>query len=182
MENGKSFLWDPARFLLVQGGHISFYKLHSLFIWDLKEPDKIYSRLATASEDDLSPIIMMLPRRPVSFQRIPVVWLTFAIDSYQTQKACLVAVMVQSHLVLEPQTLSLSGFLPDWAFQVDWCLHNPDLLATDLFDRTIGMHFIQTTNEETTETIRNPAACVRNPSCLTMKEAVELLCIEKYAL
>jgi protein transport protein SEC31 len=34
-----------------------------------------------------------------------------------------------------------------WAFQVDWCPHNPDLLATAFFDGTIRIHSIQSTSE-----------------------------------
>jgi protein transport protein SEC31 len=35
----------------------------------------------------------------------------------------------------------------NWAFQVDWCPRNPDLLATAFFDGTIGIHSIQSTNK-----------------------------------
>lgn len=35
----------------------------------------------------------------------------------------------------------------NWAFQVDWCPRNPDLLATAFFDGTVGIHSIQSTNE-----------------------------------
>lgn len=42
------------------------------------------------------------------------------------------------------------GELPyasNWAFQVQWCQPNPNLLATANFDGTIGLHTVQTTNE-----------------------------------
>jgi protein transport protein SEC31 len=39
----------------------------------------------------------------------------------------------------------------NWAFQVEWCLRHPDLLATAFFDGTIGIHSIQTTNDATSQ-------------------------------
>lgn len=39
----------------------------------------------------------------------------------------------------------------NWAFQVEWCPRNPDLLATAFFDGTIGIHSIQSTNEATNQ-------------------------------
>lgn len=39
----------------------------------------------------------------------------------------------------------------NWAFQVEWCPRNPDLLATAFFDGTIGIHSIQTTNDATSQ-------------------------------
>ena len=35
----------------------------------------------------------------------------------------------------------------NWAFQVEWCPRNPDLLATAYFDGTIGIHGLQSTND-----------------------------------
>lgn len=52
-------------------------------------------------------------------------------------------------LCWNPQTSEIIGELPraeNWAFQIDWCPRNPDLLATAFFDGTIGIHSIQTTN------------------------------------
>ena len=39
----------------------------------------------------------------------------------------------------------------NWAFQVDWCPRNPDLLATAFFDGTVGIHSIQSTNEPSSD-------------------------------
>ncbi|KAG6899933.1 hypothetical protein C0993_005235 [Termitomyces sp. T159_Od127] len=53
-------------------------------------------------------------------------------------------------LCWNPQTSEIIGELPsadNWAFQVDWCPRNPDLLATAFFDGTVGIHSIQSTNE-----------------------------------
>ena len=53
-------------------------------------------------------------------------------------------------LCWNPQTSEIIGELPpanNWAFQVQWCPRNPDLLATALFDGTIGLHSLQSTNE-----------------------------------
>ena len=53
-------------------------------------------------------------------------------------------------LCWNPQTAEIIGELPsadNWAFQVSWCPRNPDLLATAYFDGTIGVHSLQSTNE-----------------------------------
>jgi protein transport protein SEC31 len=55
----------------------------------------------------------------------------------------------------QPQTPEIIGELPaaeNWAFQVDWCPGNPDLLATAFFDGTIGIHSIQATNTDSSAT------------------------------
>ena len=44
----------------------------------------------------------------------------------------------------------------NWAFQVEWCPRNPDLLATAFFDGTVGIHSIQSTNDSVSGT--DPAA------------------------
>ena len=45
----------------------------------------------------------------------------------------------------------------NWAFQVDWCPRNPDLLATAFFDGTVGIHSIQSTNEPSPDSKGAPA-------------------------
>lgn len=36
----------------------------------------------------------------------------------------------------------------NWAYQVEWCPRDPDILATASFDGTIGIHSLQSTNQE----------------------------------
>ncbi|KAK0229684.1 WD40-repeat-containing domain protein [Armillaria nabsnona] len=51
-------------------------------------------------------------------------------------------------LCWNPQTSEIICELPstsNWLFQVEWCPRNPDLLATALFDGTVGIHSIQST-------------------------------------
>lgn len=53
-------------------------------------------------------------------------------------------------LCWNPQTAELIGDLQaanNWAFQVQWCPRNPNLLATASFDGRIGIHSLQSTNE-----------------------------------
>ena len=55
-------------------------------------------------------------------------------------------------LCWNPQSSEIIGELPpanNWAFQVQWCPRNPDLLATAFFDGTIGIHSLQSTNDVT---------------------------------
>jgi len=35
----------------------------------------------------------------------------------------------------------------NWAFRVQWCPKNPDLIATADYDGTIGIHSLQSTND-----------------------------------
>ncbi|KAJ7598386.1 hypothetical protein C8J56DRAFT_1157604 [Mycena floridula] len=117
------------------------------------------TRLVTASEDDSSPIIMMWDLRN---SRAPEKILTghekgVLSLSWCKQDADLLLSCGKDNRALcwNPQTSEVIGELPsadNWAFQVDWCPRNPDLLATAFFDGTIGIHSIQTTNEATTDT------------------------------
>lgn len=53
-------------------------------------------------------------------------------------------------LCWNPQTAEVVGELPsaaNWAFQVQWCLPNPNILGIANFDGSIGVHSIQNTNE-----------------------------------
>ncbi|KII91359.1 hypothetical protein PLICRDRAFT_51526 [Plicaturopsis crispa FD-325 SS-3] len=127
------------------------------------------TRLVTASEDDSSPIIMVWDLRNA---RAPEKILTghekgVLSLSWCKQDADLLLSCGKDNRALcwNPQTSEIIGELPsadNWAFQVDWCPRNPDLLATAFFDGTVGIHSIQSTNEPandtSTTTARNDAA------------------------
>ncbi|KAL0571826.1 protein transport protein S31 [Marasmius crinis-equi] len=112
------------------------------------------TRLVTASEDDSSPIIMVWDLRNA---RAPEKILTghekgVLSLSWCKQDADLLLSCGKDNRALcwNPQTSEIIGELPsadNWAFQVEWCPRNPDLLATAFFDGTIGVHSIQSTNE-----------------------------------
>ncbi|KAL0062586.1 protein transport protein S31 [Marasmius tenuissimus] len=112
------------------------------------------TRLVTASEDDSSPIIMVWDLRNA---RAPEKILTghekgVLSLSWCKQDADLLLSCGKDNRALcwNPQTSEIIGELPsadNWAFQVEWCPRNPDLLATAFFDGTIGIHSIQSTNE-----------------------------------
>ncbi|RXW21982.1 hypothetical protein EST38_g3860 [Candolleomyces aberdarensis] len=114
------------------------------------------TRVVTSSEDDSSPIIMVWDLRNA---RAPEKILTghekgVLSLSWCKQDADLLLSCGKDNKALcwNPQTSELIGQLPsadNWAFQVDWCPRNPDLLATAFFDGTIGIHSIQSTNEDT---------------------------------
>ncbi|KAJ7633702.1 hypothetical protein B0H17DRAFT_995366 [Mycena rosella] len=126
------------------GGGMSDIKWH---------PDNA-TRLVTASEDDQSPIIMMWDLRNA---RAPEKILTghekgILSLSWCAQDADLLLSCGKDNRTLcwNPQTGEALGELPraqNWAFQVDWCPRNPDLLAAAFFDGTIGVHSLQGTNE-----------------------------------
>ncbi|KAI0062781.1 hypothetical protein BV25DRAFT_1991321 [Artomyces pyxidatus] len=112
------------------------------------------TRLVTSSEDDASPVIMVWDLRNA---RAPEKILTghekgVLSLSWCKQDADLLLSSGKDNRALcwNPQTSEIIGELPSadaWAFQVQWCPRNPDLLATAFFDGTIGIHSIQSTNE-----------------------------------
>ncbi|KAF8156599.1 hypothetical protein B0H34DRAFT_467700 [Crassisporium funariophilum] len=112
------------------------------------------TRVVTASEDDSSPIIMVWDLRNA---RAPEKILTghekgVLSLSWCKQDADLLLSCGKDNRALcwNPQTSEVIGELPsadNWAFQVDWCPRNPDMLATAFFDGTVGIHSIQSTNE-----------------------------------
>uniref|UniRef100_A0A8H7XM78 Protein transport protein SEC31 n=1 Tax=Psilocybe cubensis TaxID=181762 RepID=A0A8H7XM78_PSICU len=116
------------------------------------------TRLVTASEDDSSPILMVWDLRNA---RAPEKILTghekgVLSLSWCKQDADLLLSCGKDNRALcwNPQTYEVIGELPsadNWAFQVDWCPRNPDMLATAFFDGTIGIHSIQSTNEPLTD-------------------------------
>ncbi|KAJ6456155.1 transport protein [Mycena sanguinolenta] len=125
------------------------------------------TRLVTASEDDQSPIIMLWDLRNA---RAPEKILTghekgILSLSWCAQDADLLLSCGKDNRTLcwNPQTGEALGELPraqNWAFQVDWCPRNPDLLAAAFFDGTIGLHSLQGTNESATTTTSEVAAHV----------------------
>ncbi|KAF8816748.1 hypothetical protein BYT27DRAFT_7181181 [Phlegmacium glaucopus] len=112
------------------------------------------TRVVTASEDDSSPIIMVWDLRNA---RAPEKILTghekgVLSLSWCKQDADLLLSCGKDNRALcwNPQTSEVIGELPsadNWAFQVDWCPRNPDMLATAFFDGTVGIHSLQSTNE-----------------------------------
>ncbi|KAF8485415.1 hypothetical protein JB92DRAFT_3131473 [Gautieria morchelliformis] len=117
-------------------------------------PDNVGYETCHGSEDDTSPIIMSWDLRNA---RAPEKILTghekgVLSLSWCKQDADLLLSCGKDNRVLcwNPQTSEIIGELPpanNWAFQVQWCPRNPDLLATAFFDGTIGVHSIQSTNE-----------------------------------
>ncbi|KIJ63089.1 hypothetical protein HYDPIDRAFT_182419 [Hydnomerulius pinastri MD-312] len=114
------------------------------------------TRLVTASEDDMSPVIMVWDLRNA---RAPEKILTghekgVLSLSWCKQDADLLLSCGKDNRALcwNPQTSEIIGELPsadNWAFQVEWCPRNPDLLATAFFSGTIGIHSLQSTNDAT---------------------------------
>ncbi|KAH0834704.1 hypothetical protein J3R83DRAFT_10235 [Lanmaoa asiatica] len=111
------------------------------------------TRLVTASEDDMSPVIMVWDLRNA---RAPEKILTghekgVLSLSWCKQDADLLLSCGKDNRALcwNPQTSEIIGELPsadNWAFQVEWCPRNPDLLAAAFFSGTIGIHSLQSTN------------------------------------
>ncbi|TDL22025.1 hypothetical protein BD410DRAFT_276586 [Rickenella mellea] len=117
------------------------------------------TRVVTSSEDDSTPIVMVWDLRNT---RAPEKILTghekgVLSLSWCQQDADLLLSCGKDNRALcwNPQTSEIIGELPsaeNWAFQVQWCPRNPDLLATAYFDGTIGIHSLQSTNESTEAT------------------------------
>ncbi|KDR76547.1 hypothetical protein GALMADRAFT_66967 [Galerina marginata CBS 339.88] len=116
------------------------------------------TRVVTASEDDSSPIIMVwdlrnarAPEKILTGHEKGVLSLSWCKHDADLLLSC---GKDNRALCWNPQTSEVIGELPsadNWAFQVDWCPRNPDMLATAFFDGTIGIHTIQSTNESTAD-------------------------------
>ncbi|KAH9059766.1 hypothetical protein EDB87DRAFT_1675007 [Lactarius vividus] len=154
-------------------------------------PDKL-----TSSEDDTSPIVMVWDLRNA---RAPEKILTghekgVLSLSWCKQDADLLLSSGKDNRALcwNPQTSEIIGELPsadNWAFQVQWCPRNPDLLATAFFDGTIGLHSIQSTNDvaqneigiaspqpDGADVFDNPSFARTNQVSFTLKQPPKWLC------
>ncbi|KAF8886801.1 hypothetical protein BD779DRAFT_1673098 [Infundibulicybe gibba] len=128
------------------------------------------TRVVTASEDDSSPIIMVWDLRNA---RAPEKILTghekgVLSLSWCKQDADLLLSCGKDNRALcwNPQTSEIIGELPsadNWAFQVDWCPRNPDLLATAFFDGTVGIHSIQSTNDAAANDTKGGTLSLKQP-------------------
>ncbi|KAI6121093.1 hypothetical protein F5141DRAFT_1087648 [Pisolithus sp. B1] len=115
-------------------------------------PD-ISTRLVTASEDDISPVVMVwdlrnarAPEKILTGHEKGVLSLSWCKHDADLLLSC---GKDNRALCWNPQTSEVIGELPsedNWAFQVEWCPRNPDLLAAAFFSGTIGIHSIQSTD------------------------------------
>ncbi|KAH7100125.1 hypothetical protein BKA62DRAFT_640384 [Auriculariales sp. MPI-PUGE-AT-0066] len=113
------------------------------------------TRLVTSSEDDTSPVIMVwdlrnarAPEKLLEGHHKGVLSMSWCKQDSDLLLSC---GKDNRTLCWNPQTSEIIGELPaadNWAFQVEWCPKNPDLLATAYFDGTIGVHSLQSTNED----------------------------------
>ena len=111
------------------------------------------TRLATASEDDGSPVIMLWDLRN---SRAPEKVLTghekgiLGLSWCQQDEDLLVACGKDNRTtVWNPQTCEMVAEMPpsaNWAFDVQWCPANPNMLATASFDGRIAVQSLQSTN------------------------------------
>ncbi|KAG8835102.1 protein transport protein S31 [Serendipita sp. 399] len=113
------------------------------------------TRLITASEDDASPIIMLwdlrnarAPEKTLNGHDKGILSLSWCKQDPDLLLSC---GKDSRTIAWNPQTGELIGELPaasNWAYQVDWCPRDPNILATASFDGSIGIHSIQSTNQE----------------------------------
>lgn len=127
--------------------------------------------MVTASEDDTSPVVMVWDLRNARAPEKVSVCIATLVDQVliecqiltghekgilslswcgEDEDLLLSCGKDNRALCWNPQTAEVVGELPsagNWAFQVQWCFPNPNLLATANFDGTIGVHSIQNTNE-----------------------------------
>ncbi|CAO1623334.1 unnamed protein product [Sympodiomycopsis kandeliae] len=115
---------------------------------------EVATRVATASDDDSSPVIMLWDLRNA---RAPEKILTGHDKGVLSLSWC----KQDSDLLLScgkdnrtiawnPQTTEIVGELPasnNWSFDVQWCPRNPELLAAASFDGQVGIHSLQSTNQ-----------------------------------
>lgn len=116
------------------------------------------TRLATASEDDESPIIMLwdlrntrAPERILSGHTKGVLSLSWCKQDAELLASC---GKDNRTLIWNPTSGEIVGEMPrtvDWAFQTAWCPSNPNVLATASFDGHITIDSLQSTNPEAEE-------------------------------
>lgn len=116
------------------------------------------TRLATASEDDESPIIMLwdlrntrAPERILSGHTKGVLSLSWCKQDSELLASC---GKDNRTLIWNPTTGDIVGEMPrtvDWAFQTAWFPSNPNLIATASFDGHITIDSLQSTNPEAEE-------------------------------
>ena len=121
------------------------------------------TRLATASEDDTSPVIMLwdlrnsrAPEKVLTGHEKGILGLSWCQQDEDLLAAC---GKDNRTTVWNPQSCEMVAEMPpsaNWAFDVQWCPANPNVLATASFDGRITMQSLQSTN--TDEVPEVPAA------------------------
>lgn len=127
------------------------------------------TRLATASDDDSSPIIMLwdlrnarAPEKILSGHDKGVLSLSWCKQDPDLLLSC---GKDNRTLCWNPQTSEIVGELPssnNWSFDVQWSPKNPDLIATASFDGRIGIHSLQATNADDAADLSMTAAADPN--------------------
>ncbi|MBW0503140.1 hypothetical protein O181_042855 [Austropuccinia psidii MF-1] len=123
----------------------------SSVVWHPENPTK----LATCSEDDTSPIVLVwdlrnarAPERVLSGHEKGILSLSWC----QQDSDLLISCGKDCRTICwNPSKGEIIAELPpssNWSFQADWCPRNPDLIATASFDGRIAIHSLQSTNEQ----------------------------------
>ncbi|KAG9056927.1 protein transport protein S31 [Serendipita sp. 407] len=123
------------------------------------------TRLITASEDDASPIIMLwdlrnarAPEKTLEGHDKGILSLSWCKHDPDLLLSC---GKDSRTIAWNPQSGDLIGELPpasNWAYQVEWCPRDPNILATASFDGAIGIHSIQSTNQDQAAAAPTPKA------------------------
>ncbi|KZT33889.1 hypothetical protein SISSUDRAFT_1053654 [Sistotremastrum suecicum HHB10207 ss-3] len=118
------------------------------------------TRLVTSSEDDASPVIMLwdlrnarAPEKVLSGHEKGILSMSWCKQDSDLLLSC---GKDSRTICWNPQTSEIIGELAtanNWAFQVDWCPRNPDLLASASFDATISIHSLQSIQDAVAPTI-----------------------------
>lgn len=113
------------------------------------------TRLITASEDDASPVIMLwdlrnarAPEKVLNGHDKGILSLSWCKQDADLLLSC---GKDSRTIAWNPQTGENIGELPaasNWAYQVEWCPRDPNILATASFDGAIGIHSLQSTNQD----------------------------------
>ncbi|GAA98043.1 uncharacterized protein L969DRAFT_86032 [Mixia osmundae IAM 14324] len=132
----------------------------SAVVW---HPDNA-TKLITASDDDVNPIIMVWDLR---HSRAPEKILTghdkgvLSLSWCKSDPELLLSSGKDNRtLCWNPESGEIVGELPrsnNWSFEAQWCPFNPFLLATASFDGIIGVHSLQSTAPAEQDPINDPA-------------------------
>ncbi|KAG0147287.1 hypothetical protein CROQUDRAFT_91729 [Cronartium quercuum f. sp. fusiforme G11] len=123
----------------------------SSVVWHPENPTK----LATASEDDGSPIVLVwdlrnarAPERVLTGHEKGVLGLAWCKRDSDLLVSCGKDCRTICWNPTSGDVVAELAPSSNWSFQTEWCPKNPDLVATASFDGRIAIHSLQSTGEE----------------------------------
>ncbi|KAI9105495.1 hypothetical protein DFS34DRAFT_575149 [Phlyctochytrium arcticum] len=160
--NGYTVLWDLRhKKEIITLAHPGGRKPITALAWNPSVP----TQLVTASEDDNAPVVLVwdlrnasAPQKGLQGHQKGVLSLAWCAKDSDMLISC---GKDNTALVWNPNTGEMVGELArshNWAFDVQWCPKNPDLVAVSSFDGHVSVHSLQSSGADETEEPPTPIA------------------------